>query len=236
MIVVRARCLEVYAFPHWSLEKNQYIRAGYIVSALAMDAQPAREAAIIVRPRVNIQSASLHPNILPSVTVLLQSSSALTTLTQIDLLPSKSFKKDELNAPYDLPVSPTRIYQIAPSSSQLKVSSGGKGIWIQTHNITTRLARYHARCIVGFEITSCPKPIPPNTSNHCEIFLLKDKAADSDEVGDVFMCQSQLYARRCNMSEIIRKKYSIIAADLEDSVGRIAVGDCWGKVEILDYV
>ncbi|KAI0687901.1 hypothetical protein BC835DRAFT_1285891 [Cytidiella melzeri] len=220
LIVVRTRCIEAYVFPVWSAKEHRFSCVGYIISALAMDAQPVREAAIIVRPKAELEpSTSAYPSTPPPVTILMLQSTHF--LTQLDLLPSRSPKKQGPNSPYELPTTATRIYQVAPSSCQLKLSSGGKGIWMQTHNVTNRRAAYPARCIMGFDVSS------PHQSYN---------ATGSEDASSLHICQSELYARRCDMSEILRKKYSIVAADLEDSVGRIAVGDRLGRIEVLDYV
>lgn len=110
---------------------------------------------------------------------------------------------------------------------------------MQTHNVTTRHAQYPARCLLGFDICT-PHQNPPSRtaskSSRFEVNLLKEKPSSLQDANDLHICKGQLYARRCDMSEILRKKYSLVTADLEDSVGRIAVGDRCGKIEVLDYV
>ena len=235
-IVARTKCIEVYRVPIWSTEEQRYTRNGYIVSALAMDSGPAREAAIVVRPSIEEPEASSSTALppLPPVTVLLAQYSY--TLMQIDLIAMRTNKEGTSTVPYDMPRSPTRVFQIAPSSCQLKVSSGGKGIWMQTHNIVNRHAKYPARCIMGFDICTATQDFAPYTlkPNHCELSLMMNKD-DVPGASDVHICQSQLYSRRCDMSEILRRKYCVVTAALEDSVGRIAVGDRQGRIEVLDY-
>ncbi|KAI0085102.1 hypothetical protein BDY19DRAFT_897406 [Irpex rosettiformis] len=234
LIVVRTKCVEVYSAPVWSTKERRYSCSGYIVSALAMDSGPAREAAIAIRANVEApeaSSSSLSP-LPPPVTVLL--SQAAHTLIQIDLLPRRPSNKGGPTAPYEMPRTPTRVFQIAPSSRQLKASSGGKGIWLQTHNVTNRRAKHPARCIMGFDVCAPAQDPKPWKSNHCEVALLMNRPV-AEGGSDVHICQSQLYSRRCDMSEILYKKYCVVAADLEDSVGRIAVGDRRGKIEVLDY-
>lgn len=53
---------------------------------------------------------------------------------------------------------------------------------------------------------------------------------------EMYLCQREVYARRCDMSEIICKRYALMAADIEDAVGRVAIGYRHGWVEVLDYV
>ena len=53
---------------------------------------------------------------------------------------------------------------------------------------------------------------------------------------DLHVCEEAVYARRCDMSEIMWRKYMLTCADLEDTVGRLAVGDRAGKVIVMDYV
>lgn len=238
-IVVRGKCIEVYKAPIWSAEEKKYSSQGYITAALAMDAGFSREAVIVVRPCTedsepssSASSSNLEPTP-PPVTILLAQNAY--TLMQLDLLPRRSSNKGSV-ASYEMPRAPTRVFQVAPSTCQLKVSPGGKGIWMQTHNITNRHAKHPARCIMGFNVCA---PVPDSEPiswkpNHCEVSLLLDKPTPEGG-SDVHICQSQLYARRCDMGEILRKKYCVVAADLEDSVGRIAVGDRRGKIEVLNF-
>ena len=53
---------------------------------------------------------------------------------------------------------------------------------------------------------------------------------------DLHVCEEAVYSRRCDMSEIMWRKYMLTCADLEDTVGRLAVGDRAGKVIVMDYV
>lgn len=241
LVVVRSTSVEVFRSPVWSATEGRYTSQGYAISALSIDAHPAREAVVMTRPNAGSDpfSSSLLPRSLPVTVLLLQSSQflGLHTISQLDLLPATT-PRCETSAPFAFPAEVTRIYQVAASACNLKVSSNGKGIWMQTHNITSRHAKYPARCIMGFDLASASQQTASEHSQHKDpqIALLKDKPTSLQGANDLHMCNSQLYARRCDMSEILRRRYTLIAADLEDSVGRIAVGDRCGKVEVLDYV
>ncbi|KAL4243869.1 hypothetical protein ABKN59_010758 [Abortiporus biennis] len=94
-----------------------------------------------------------------------------------------------------------------------------------TQNVTSRHTMYPARCIVGFDV-------------------MEDGKSEADEADQgqvsganaLHICEQEIYSRRCDMSEIICRKYSLTAADLEDTVGRVAIGDRHGKIEVLDLV
>lgn len=246
-MAVRTKSVEMYQLPIWSSKENRYTFSGRIVSALAIDNQPAIEAAIVVRSNTAKDGAAMPPSDERSpvpVTVLLfhhLDPFHLHTLTQLDFVPrveSKTPSRPGNNGPLLFPVESTRTYKIAPSSCHLTVSSGGKGFWVQTHNVTNRHNQYPARCVMGFGISPPEQDIPRTSSKsyHPEVVLLKENKAIVDQVDDLQLCKGQLYARRCDMSEILRRKYSLVTADLDDTVGRIAIGDRCGKIEVLDYV
>lgn len=112
----------------------------------------------------------------------------------------------------------TRVISVAPSCCDFRVGSSGKGFWTETRNITLRHARTPARCLVGFTVRPNPYEGKDPTRRTAHLQLCKDT----------------LYARRCNIHEILWKKYMISSTALEDTVGRIAVGDVTGRVEVLD--
>jgi len=188
---------------------------------------PAREASIIVRPSPTSKDG--QPSCPWPVTVLLRCcDDGFDTIRQYDLLANPKARKGAsagLELPCIFPSQYTRIISVAPSCCDLRVGPNGKGFWIQTRNVTSRHSQYPARCLVGFDVMEGEQEDP-------------EMVEEGQVIGanGLHVCKQELYSRRCDMSEIICKKYSLTTADLEDSVGRIAIGDRHGRVEVLDFV
>ncbi len=150
---------------------------------------------------------------------------------QYDLLPNpkaqnsdaKEKLKDQIFdcLPCVFPSQYTRVMSVAPSSCDLRIGPSGKGFWTETRNVVVRHAQNPARCLVGFEVTTAESEP-------------KDGGKKGPPTARVELSKDVLYARRCNIHEILWKKYMISATALEDTVGRIAVGDVTGNVEVLD--
>ncbi|KAI0630408.1 hypothetical protein C8Q77DRAFT_1064119 [Trametes polyzona] len=230
LLIVRQRSLEVTPAPSWRGVRPPYPALVTASSNIEMEV-PASSAVVVVR---HVFAAS--PDELPDwpaepVTILSRySDDGFETLHQYDLLPNpkarekEDAKEDDLvldRIPCIFPSDCTRILSVAPSSCDLRVGPSGKGFWTETRNVVVRHAKNPARCLVGFEVTNA-----------------KDEPEDGRKAGPptarVELSKDVLYARRCNIHEILWKKYIICSTALEDTVGRIAVGDVTGKVEVLD--
>lgn len=193
-------------------------------------AWPAMEAVIIARWSDDEDFSKAWPG---PVTVLTRcADDGFNTLRQYDFLPNtQKVHMPEYPGilPWIFPEKYTRTIGVAPSSCRLTVGRSGKGFWIQTSNVESKHCKYPARCLMGFDVSS---PSPSGTPTAPEEKSISWQAQGG---GDLHLCESQLYARRCDMGEILRKKYAVHTADIEDVLGRIAVGDTHGKIEVLDY-
>ncbi|KAI0373990.1 hypothetical protein BV20DRAFT_1011942 [Pilatotrama ljubarskyi] len=230
MLIVRQRTFEVIPAPSWRGVRAPYLALVTASASIEMDI-PASSSVVVVR-----QGFSASPDELPDwpaepVTVLSRySDDGFETMHQYDLLPNPKAKQDDPKGENDLvldrlpcvfPSQYTRVMSVAPSSCDLRVGPSGKGFWTETRNVVVRHAKNPARCLVGFEVTTA-----------------KDEAKDGGKAGPpaarVELCKDVLYTRRCNIHEILWKKYMVSSTALEDVVGRIAVGDVTGRVEVLD--
>ena len=227
LLIVRQRTFEITFAPSWKGIRTPH--ASLIASSMCIEMDlPATSSVIVFRD--NSLAARQEAPDWPTdpVTVLSRySDDGFDTMHQYDLLPNPK-AESEVEAkcngtmsclPCVFPSQYTRVVSVAPSSCDLRVGPSGKGFWTETRNITLRHARTPARCLVGFTINPGPY--------------------DSGKKGDIQpasleLCQDVLYSRRCNIHEILWKKYMVASTALEDTVGRIAVGDVTGKVEVLD--
>lgn len=228
--------LQIFTMPVWCSVQCRYDSTDQEFATAAW-VLPIKEAVIIVRSDIGptashpaSASGSRHP-----LTMLVrEEADGFHTVRQYDFAPNEKrglFKNHVL--PYTPPAH-TFSAPIAPSSCYFRAGPSGKGVWVQTDNVETNRAKYPARCIMGFEIIA--------NAAAGESKAGSEPSSDGPSADHIpgeeslYRCQGPLYSRRCDMGEIIRKKYSILSVDLEDAVGRIAVGDKNGKVEVLDYV
>lgn len=249
LLVVRQRTFEVLPAPSWRGVRAPYSALVTASATIELDI-PASSSVIVVREVFS--PSTEEPPDWPDepVTVLSRySDDGFETMHQYDLLPnlkarepaeSKDKGKDKDKEkdkdghgplldrlPCIFPSQYTRVMSVAPSCCDLRVGPSGKGFWTETRNIVVRHAKNPARCLVGFEVGA----VEDDDGAAQE----RAKAAGPRAPrAQVKMCQDVLYARRCNIHEILWKKYMISATALEDTVGRIAVGDVTGKVEVLD--
>ncbi|KAI0663468.1 hypothetical protein C8Q70DRAFT_950020 [Cubamyces menziesii] len=249
LLVVRQRTFEVLPAPSWRGVRAPYSALVTASATIELDI-PASSSVIVVREVFS--PSTEEPPDWPDepVTVLSRySDDGFETMHQYDLLPNlkareaaegkdkgkdKDKEKDKDGhgplldrLPCIFPSQYTRVMSVAPSCCDLRVGPSGKGFWTETRNIVVRHAKNPARCLVGFEVGA----VEDDDGAAQE----RAKAAGPRAPrAQVKMCQDVLYARRCNIHEILWKKYMISATALEDTVGRIAVGDVTGKVEVLD--
>ncbi|KAL7281655.1 hypothetical protein ACG7TL_004972 [Trametes sanguinea] len=234
LLVVRQRTFEVIPAPVWKGVRAPYSTLITGTGIMEMDI-PASSAVVVVRQVFDRLEDELPDWPAEPVTVLSRySDDGFETMHQYDLYHNPKAKaqedvKDGAHPGFDrlpciFPSQYTRVISVPPSCCDLRVGPTGKGLWTETRNMVVRHAKNPARCLVGFEVRSAdPEGMPKE----------KGKVA-GPQAPYVQRCQDVLYARRCNIHEILWKKYIITATALEDTVGRIAVGDVTGKVEVLD--
>ncbi|CDO77102.1 hypothetical protein BN946_scf184501.g7 [Trametes cinnabarina] len=235
LLIVRQRTFEVIPAPTW-----RGVRAPYhslVAASASIELEVPASSAVVVVRQVFAPSEDELPNWPHEpVTVLSRSSDGgFDTMHQYDFLPNPKAKGEEDKKDDALPVldrlpcifpSQYSVNIVPPSCCDLRVGPSGKGFWTETRNMVVRHAKNPARCLVGFEVG------PADTENDAKE-KERGKAVEP-RASQVRKCQDVLYARRCNIHEILWKKYIITATALEDTVGRIAVGDVTGKVEVLD--
>ena len=227
LLVVRQRAFEVIAAPTWMGIRAPYASLMHVCAHIELDIT-ASSAVIVARNPSFASTDELPDWPADPVTVLARySDDGFELLRQYDLLPNPkaqaSAKIPEATMdcpPCIFPSRNSRIISVAPSCCEFRVGSSGKGFWTETRNITLRHARTPARCLVGFTVRS--NPYESETKD------------PSRRTAHFQLCKDTLYTRRCNISEILWKKYMISSTALEDTVGRIAVGDVTGRVEVLD--
>ncbi|KAI0744146.1 hypothetical protein C8Q80DRAFT_1185309 [Daedaleopsis nitida] len=217
LLIVRQRAFELVLAPTWNGVRTSAPALISAVACIEMDV-PASSSVVVVRDTSMLPDD--EPPDWPSepVTVLSRySDQGFETMRQYDLQPNLKAKRSEVSKNVDY----TRVISVAPSCCDFRVGSTGKGFWTETRNITLRHARTPARCLVGFTVRSNPydskSTSPDRRTSHLQL------------------CKDTVYSRRCNIHEILWKKYIVSSTALEDTVGRIAVGDLTGKVEVLDF-
>ncbi|TCD60584.1 hypothetical protein EIP91_009842 [Steccherinum ochraceum] len=157
----------------------------------------AKEAVIVSRQPADGASWPSEP-----VSVVMRcTDDGFDTIRQYDLppnpkaqLPLKSASPlpDQYGYPCLFPLHYTRALGVAPSATNLMVGQNGKGMWMETRNVTTsRRTVYPARCLVGFDVTR----------NGARLAC----GAMEGESNDLRVSKNELYARRSDMSEILCK-------------------------------
>ena len=240
VLVARELEFQLFIMPVWSHEQLAFKSPCALAASLRWDT-PASDAVIIYRlcPQSDILS-SVCPWPEGAVTILIrESSEGFHTIRQYDLLPNvegKLASGHPLVLPCIIPSTYTRIIPVVPSCCKLTAGRGGKGFWIQTDNTESNHKKYPARCFMGFDVLG-PKTVgnvPNLPCLHPRSPL--DEHDSSSTSNDLHLCAGPIYTRRCAMTEIVKKTYSLRAVDIEDVLGRIVVGDKTGKIEVLDYV
>ncbi|KAI0692024.1 hypothetical protein C8T65DRAFT_670163 [Cerioporus squamosus] len=226
LLIVRQRAFEVIAAPTWMGTRASYASLMKVCAHIELDI-PASSAVVVARNSSFAPDDELPDWPTEPVTVLARySDDGFEMLHQYDLLPNPktqaSAKVPEAAEcpPCIFPSQYTRVISVAPSCCDFRVGSSGKGFWTETRNITLRHARTPARCLVGFTVRSNPYE--------------REGKDPMRRTAHLQLSKDTLYQRRCNIHEILWKKYMISSTALEDTVGRIAVGDVTGRVEVLD--
>ncbi|KAI0823690.1 hypothetical protein BC628DRAFT_1382841 [Trametes gibbosa] len=232
LLIIRQRTFEVVPAPCWLGVRPPYPSLVSASSSVEMET-PASSCVVVVRQVFASTTDDLPDWPDEPVTVLSRcSDDGFEMMHQYDLLPNPKAKESGPKSkasdlvldrlPCVFPSQYTRVMNVAPSSCDLRVGPSGKGFWTETRNVVVRHSRNPARCLVGFEVT--PAEGTPG----------KDGGKAGPPSARVSLSKDALYARRCNIHEILWKQYIITSTALEDTVGRIAVGDVTGKVEVLD--
>ncbi|KIP11576.1 hypothetical protein PHLGIDRAFT_63566 [Phlebiopsis gigantea 11061_1 CR5-6] len=237
ILVIRQLEFQLFVMPTWSREHVAFKNPCTLAASLHWE-NPASEAVIVSR-------ISPHPDVLPlsnawpeeAVTILVRETvDGFNTIRQYDFLPNlekKVIPGHAITLPCILPSTYTHILPVVPSSCKLTAGRSGKGFWIQTDNAESKHNKFPARCLIGFDVVGPKMASKESPSTPSDADTRHESRSTSN---DLHLCEGKIYARRCDMSEVIRKTYSLRAADIEDVVGRIAVGDKTGKIEVLDYV
>ncbi|CAL1706693.1 unnamed protein product [Somion occarium] len=156
------------------------------------------------------------------------------TIKQLDWLYDPNHKSSPSRVPFLPPKTYTRTMMTAPSSCNLVVGMNGKGVFFETKTITTSTrSSYTARCIGGFELVRTEgRPVQRGKLESGSPSKIWHPPCGPPNFVE---CKKEIYSRRCDMGEILYRRYSLTSVALEDMVGRIAVGDRNGVVEVLEY-
>lgn len=175
-----------------------------------------------------VSEAAIHPRYDPArpadaapfpthgVTVVLRTAGPPGALHLLHFVPGA------LPEPVTPPLLSLACTAVAPSCAGLVFGTSGKGLCLETRNRRAGRGKndtFPARCVVGLDI-----------GNYATL-----GGEDSAGRVNVTMREGELYMRRCGVAEVAQRKYQMTAIALEDTVGRIAVGDCHGKVDILEF-
>lgn len=164
----------------------------------------------------------------------------IDAILQIDLLPGPEIHEtapgaDAFEPLYRLPFAWCKrvtAIPVPPSCQHLHAGPSGRGFTIQTRTITSRRSEHPARCLFGFHTTSA-SGTPAGDS---EAWGKEHRIAVEVSGGNkVHYADKPFYSRRCDMSEVIKRQYTIVSTAFEDAVGRLAIGDKHGTVEVLDF-
>lgn len=236
VLVARQQEFQVFSLPDHSPEHG--IKGPAELLATFHWDSPAREVVIAVRDESKRDVTAPPSKSWPSgaVTVLLrENNDGFNMLKQYDFLPNADGRPSagtKATLPFVLPSGCTRVVPVAPSFCGLAVWPSGRGFWVQTNNVETNHMQFPARCVMGFDIASPRQAQAISTERGDKLPPLPEVDLNANIV---HFCEGPLYARRCDMSHILRKRYALKTVDLEDVIGRLAIGDKDGKVEVLDY-
>ncbi|EMD37639.1 hypothetical protein CERSUDRAFT_94639 [Gelatoporia subvermispora B] len=234
LVILRERAIEVVYAPSWDgrrILNNALMEPG----AYAQIDTFAFEAAVVVH---RARSTTPEQPDWPAETVSILRrcrDDGVHTIEQFDLLPMPAVLKAQaqLKRPCVFPSEHTWIQHVAPSCGSLRAGAGGKGFWMQTENVTSRHSIYPARSLIGFDVQrGSGRDGHPESKDDTE---RQSRAGKHWGRNELRVSQNPVHSRRCAMGEIVEGKYAITSSDLEDSVGRIALGDRHGWVEILDF-
>lgn len=124
--------------------------------------------------------------------------------------------------PIRFPPTHARKIPVSPSCSRLYLNPSGRGYWLETRNVGSKRRSYPARCVIGLCITSTStRGVAPDLPETWQVDL---------KVGT-----TPLYHRQCGLKDLKEGRHRISIVAMDDSVGRVAVGDIDGAIVVLDY-
>ncbi|KZT66335.1 hypothetical protein DAEQUDRAFT_730309 [Daedalea quercina L-15889] len=234
MVIVRENCLQFIYTPIW---KGMRTAWGQQPVSLFQIRSQVTEAVVIHRNGVSEQELTDWPS--TPVTVLMRCrEDGIDMIVQLDLLPGPNKvlpSAEDMGPSSRLPFAwceRVSAVPVPPSCQELHASPSGKGFCVETRTVSSRHSSYPARCLVGFRVTP-----PPNA-----VHKVAERAGAGEQQpavanlgNDVHYSERPFYSRRCDMSEIIKRQYTIVSTAFEDTAGRIAIGDRNGQVEVLDF-
>lgn len=235
MVVVRENCIHFLYAPVWNGTRTAWNRQ----PQLLFQVSPTATEAVIIHQTAAV--AQRDPGDWPStpVTVLWRCrEDDVDMIVQLDLLPGPEKLAASSAIEGSLPPSLLPFVQckrvnavpVPPSCRKLHATPSGKGFCVQTRNLSSRHSSYPARCLFGFHVTAQPGAISTERTSKG---VQRPRATYLGN--DVHYSEQALYSRRCDMSEIIKRQYAIVSTAFEDTTGRIAIGDRYGQVEVLDF-
>lgn len=234
MVVVRENHVQFVYAPLWSGLRTAW---GQQPRSLFEMRTSVTEAVIIQQNAIDEESRD-WPSI--PVTLLLRCrEDDIDAILQIDLLPGPdpleaSQGADSFASVSHLPFAWCKrvtATPVPPSCQHLHSGPSGRGLTIQTRTITSRHCEHTARCLFGFHTT--PVSGTPGSS---QAWGKEHRiAAEVIEGNKVHYADKPFYSRRCDMSEVMKRQYTIVSTAFEDAVGRLAIGDRHGTVEVLDF-
>ncbi|KAI9432147.1 hypothetical protein F5148DRAFT_1270493 [Russula earlei] len=238
LLVVRQSHIQLLPIPRFDQCGHAYKGASTFGAFLHVQ-DPATEAVVIVHEMTEEERGAWQFN---PVTILMRVTTAIGHwIRKYDLLPrpvatAGQAAENELreeqgsdierrprptDSPCTLPARPTQTIPVPPSCSNLVVGRNGKGLWMETQNLTCGRTTFPVRCFVGFDATSQLVPAQDSQPSRWQ--------------NDLTVRRNGLYKSRVGPGEVHERKYRILTSSLEDTVGRIAIGGRDGRVQILDY-
>lgn len=125
--------------------------------------------------------------------------------------------------PLRFPPIHIRTIPTLPSCSTIHVSPSGRGFWLETRNVGPKTHSYPARCVVPFYISAMStRPVAPDLPEEWQV--------------DFRVGAKNLYERPCGWKDLLDGRQRISSIALDDSMGRVAVGDMDGGIIVLNYV
>lgn len=234
MVIVRENYIQVVYAPIWKGLRTAW---GQQPRSLSEMRTSVTDAAIIHQSAVGEESRDWPST---PVTLLLRCrEDDIDAIIQIDLLPGAhnpdaAHEPDSFGSLNTLPFAWCRrvtATPVPPSCQHLHAGPSGRGFTIQTRTMTSRRSEHPARCLFGFHTT----PVS-GTLRGTEAWGKGHRIATEVSQGNkVHYADRPFYSRRCDMSEVMKRQYTIVSTAFEDTVGRLAIGDKHGMVEVLDF-
>ncbi|KAI0317212.1 hypothetical protein OF83DRAFT_1172202 [Amylostereum chailletii] len=245
LLIVRQSHIQLLPLPEYD-DVGKPLRRGPIAGAALLHLhEVAREAVIVTHELTEEEKAAWQ---FEPVTILMRvadggfhtirkynifpqpvaSTSATTSSPAVQMVPNTMQLAPRLlpsgatlvpTLPCYFPVNPVTTIPVPPSCANLTLGRNGKGFWTETRNITTGHATYPARCLVGFDVVSR--------------VVFRDGTPVWEN--EFVVREGVLHASRMGIGEVAQKKYRLMSAALEDTVGRVAIGGRDGRMQVLDF-